>query len=78
MDFSRKDRMVSDRATNEDPSSLTYSYVVSRDSVRLAFLISELNDLGIMACDVGNEYLNVTEYRIVCETRGLHDYIILR
>ena len=40
------------------PSSITYSSVVSRDSVRLAFLIAELNGLDIMTCDIGNAYLN--------------------
>ena len=37
---------------------MTYSSVVSRESVRLAFLIAALNDLEISACDVGNAYLN--------------------
>jgi Reverse transcriptase (RNA-dependent DNA polymerase) len=32
--------------------------VVSRDSVRLAFLIAALNDLDILYCDIGNAYLN--------------------
>jgi hypothetical protein len=42
----------------ETPASITYSSVVSRDSVRLAYLIAALNDLEIIACDVGNAYLN--------------------
>lgn len=58
MDFSRKARFVAGGHLTEAPSSITYSSVVSRDSVRLAFLIAELNDLDIMACDVGNAYLN--------------------
>ena len=58
MDFSKKCRMVANGSTTEDPSSLTYSSVVSKDSVRIAFLIAELNDLEVMACDVGNAYLN--------------------
>ena len=37
---------------------LTYSSVVSRDSVRIALLIAALNDLDIMACDSENAYLN--------------------
>jgi hypothetical protein len=32
--------------------------MVSRDSICLAFLIADLNDLDIMACDVGIAYLN--------------------
>ena len=39
MDFSRKCRMVANRATTETPASLTYSSVVSRDNARLAFII---------------------------------------
>jgi hypothetical protein len=53
MDLTRKCRMVANGAMTEAPASLTYSSVVSRDSVRLAFLIAELNGLDIMACDVG-------------------------
>lgn len=44
--------------TTETPVESTYSSVVSRDSVRLAFLIAALNDLEILACDVSNAYLN--------------------
>ena len=35
-----------------------YSGVVSIDSIRTAFLIAELNDLKVMAADVGNAYLH--------------------
>ena len=39
------------------PASLTYSSVVSRDSVRIASLIAALNDLKVMVCDIQNAYL---------------------
>ena len=42
----------------ETPSSLTYSSVVSRDSVKIAFLIAALNEIDIITCDIGNAYLN--------------------
>jgi hypothetical protein len=42
----------------ETPTSITYSSVVSRDSMRIAFLIAALNDLDIMACEDSNAYLN--------------------
>lgn len=58
MDFTRKARFVAGGHMTEAPSSITYSSVVSRDSVRLAFLIAELNGLDIMTCDIGNAYLN--------------------
>ena len=41
------------------PTTLTYSSVVSRESVRQAFLISALNDLNILDADIGNAYINV-------------------
>ena len=50
--------MVANGATTETPSSLTYYSVVSKDSVFVAFIIAELNDLDVMTCDVGNSYLN--------------------
>ena len=31
---------------------------MSRDSVLIALLIAELNELDVMACDVGNAHLN--------------------
>ena len=56
--FTRKARLVADGHKTDAPSSITYSSVVSRDSVRLAFTIAALNDLEVMACDIGNAYLN--------------------
>ena len=58
MEISRKYRMVVNGAITEVPSSLTYYYVVSRDSICLDVLIFQLNDLYIILCDVRNEYLN--------------------
>ena len=58
MDLTRKARFVAGGHLTEPPASITYSSVVSRDSVRLAFLIAALNDLEIVSCDVGNAYLN--------------------
>jgi hypothetical protein len=58
MDFTLKARFVAGGHTTEAPSSITYSSVVSRDSIRLAFLIAALNDIDIMSCDLENAYLN--------------------
>jgi len=58
MDFTRKVRFVAGGHTTKAPSSITYSSVVSRDSVRLGFLIAALNGVDIMACDLENAYLN--------------------
>jgi hypothetical protein len=57
MDLTRKARFVAGGHTTETPSSITYSSIISRDSIRIAFLITTLNDFDIMACDISNAYL---------------------
>jgi hypothetical protein len=56
--FTRKARLVAGGHTTDPPASITYSSVVSRDSVRICFMLAALNDLDLSACDVGNAYLN--------------------
>ena len=58
MDFTSKERFVAGGYTIEAPSEINHSSVVSRDSVRLAFMIAALNGLDIMSCDLENAYLN--------------------
>ena len=55
--FSRKARMVAGGHMTDTPATITYSSVVSRDSVRIAFLYAALNDLKVFACDIQNAYL---------------------
>jgi hypothetical protein len=56
--FRRKARFVAGGHTTEVPESLiTYSSVVSRDSVRIALTIAGLNGLKVMSCDIQNAYL---------------------
>ena len=55
--FRRKARMVADGHRTETPAALTYSFVVSRDSVRITLAIAALNDLSVLACDIQNAYL---------------------
>ena len=55
--FRRKARYVAGGHTTETPASLTYSSVVSRDSVRIAFLLAALMGLDIIVCDIQNAYL---------------------
>ena len=57
--LARKAQLVAGGHTTDTPSSITYSSVVSRDSVRIAFLMAALNDLDVMSVDIGNAYLNV-------------------
>jgi diadenosine tetraphosphatase ApaH/serine/threonine PP2A family protein phosphatase len=58
MDFTRKARFVAGGHKTDLPTSLTYSSVVSRDSVWIGFLIAALNGLDNLAVDIGNAYIN--------------------
>jgi hypothetical protein len=58
MDFTRKARFVAGGHKTDPPTTLTYSSIVSRDSVRIAFLLAALNDLKVLAADIGNAYIN--------------------
>ena len=55
--FRRKARLVANGNETETPPTLTYSSVVSRDSVRIALTIAALNDLKLLSCDIQNAYL---------------------
>ena len=67
MDFTRKARLVARGDLTDPPSTLTYSSVVSRESVRIAFLVASMNGLEIMMFDVGNAYLNAfTSEKLYC------------
>ena len=55
--FRRKARLVADGHKTDSPSSVTYSSVVSRDSVHICLLIAALNDLDLQAADIENAYL---------------------
>ena len=55
--FRRKARLVANGNETDAPATLTYSSVVSRDSVRIALLIASLNELEVLACDIQNAYL---------------------
>ena len=55
--FCRKAQLVAGKHTAEAPATLTYSLVVSRDSVWIALTVAALNELEVMACDIQNAYL---------------------
>ena len=42
----------------EWPKFVTYSSIVSRESVGIAFLVAALNGLQVLACDISGAYLN--------------------
>ena len=50
--------MVADGINTDAPASIIYLSVVSRDRIRIAFIIVSLNDLDICAFDIRNAYLN--------------------
>ena len=52
MDLRRKARFVAGEHTTNPPTESTYTGVVSRESVRIAFTIAALNDLDIFAADI--------------------------
>ena len=59
IDLTRKARLVAGGHRNKHvPKYMTYASVVSRESVRLCFLIAAINDLDILCADIGNAYLN--------------------
>jgi hypothetical protein len=58
MDFTRKARYVAGGHWTDPPKVLTYSSVVSHESVRIAMLVAGLNDLDIQMADIGKAYLN--------------------
>ena len=55
--FRRKARLVAYGNETETPAALTYSSVVTRDSVRIALLVASLNELELLACNMQNAYL---------------------
>ena len=56
-DFRRKARYVALGNRTKTPATLTYSSVVSRDSVRIALLAASLKELDILVCDIEGAYL---------------------
>ena len=58
-DMTRKARLVAGGHLNKHvPSFLTYSSVVSKETVRLCFMLASLNNLNVLIGDIGNAYLN--------------------
>ena len=56
--FTRKSRIVAGGNKTAHPLSITYSSVVTRESVTMAFLISGMRNMDIFACGNGNAYLD--------------------
>ena len=67
-DFTPKARFITGGHLTKPPASLTYSTVISRESIRITFLFAVHNDLEILADDIGNADLNATCREKVCFT----------
>ena len=68
--FRRKARLVAGGHMTGVPSSITYSSVVSRDSVRICLLIAALNDLDVLSCDIQGAYLTAPSREKIVITAG--------
>ena len=69
MNFVRKARWVKDGHKTRDPEWSTYAGVVSRESVRIAFTYAALNNIGVMAADIQNTYLQAPaseKHYVIC------------
>ena len=65
LDMTRKARYVAGGHLTDVPANMTYSSVVSRNTVRIGFLAAALNDLDILAGDIQNAFLSApTEEKI--------------
>ena len=58
MDLTRKASLVVGGHQTNPPNESTYSSVVSRDSIQIAFMLAALNDLDVLSADVQGAYLN--------------------
>ena len=71
MDFTRKARYVAGGHRTQEPETPTYASVVSRESVRVGFLLAALNGINILAADIAGAYLNAPCHERVCTKCGL-------
>jgi hypothetical protein len=66
----RKARYVAGGHQTEPTKDVTFASVVSRDSIRLAFLVAALNDLDVLSADISGAYLNAKAAEKVYTTAG--------
>jgi hypothetical protein len=70
VDLTRKVYFVAGSHWTNTPRQLTFSSVVTRESVRIAFLLAALNELEILATDVSNAYLQAPAQERIHTTAG--------
>ncbi len=55
MDLTRKAHFIAGGYMTDPPSSITYSSLVSHDSIHIAFLLATLNDINILMTDTSKD-----------------------
>ena len=70
MEFQQNERFMDRGHMTEAPNSVTYSSVVSRDSICIGFLLASLHGFYITAIDLENAYLNVPCVDKICFVGG--------
>ena len=58
MDFTSREMFVEGGNTTEAPIFISYSITVSRDRISLELLITSLNDINVISCNLYNTELN--------------------
>jgi hypothetical protein len=59
--FRRKASFFAGGHTTDTPHAMTYTSVVSRESVRVALTMDALNDLDVKMADIENAYLSAPD-----------------
>ena len=57
--FRRKARLVAGGHVTETPAAITYVRVVQRNTVIIALILDELNELRVKVADIQNAYITV-------------------
>ena len=65
-DFRRKARTVTGDHATDVPAVLTYSFVVSRDSVGITLTIAVPNDLKVLSCGMQNSFSSAIVVVVFC------------
>ena len=60
MDLTRKVRICARGDQIDTSPDVTYASVVTRESIRIGFVLASLNDVNILTVDVAGAYLNAS------------------
>lgn len=69
-DLTRKAKYVAGGHWTHTPTQITYSLVMTHESIRIAFLIAALIELEVLSADIGNAYLQAPARKQVHTTAG--------